>query len=60
MDKNPIILKSYFKKYPDLVLKKKSVYRIIKELINRMKCPERLINYNLGANFPVKVTVAVN
>ena len=51
---------NYPRKYPDLVLKKKSIYRTIKKLINRVKYFKRLINYNLGANFPVKIIVAVN
>ena len=54
------MLENYSRKYPDLILGKKNIYRIIKKLINRIKYPKKLINYNLKANFLVKVIIAIN
>ena len=60
MSKDFIVPENYPRKYPNLVLGKESIYGTIKKLIDRVKCLEKLIDYNLGANFPVKVIVAVN
>ena len=51
---------SYPKKHPDLVLGEKNIYKTIKKLIDYIKYPKKLIDHNLGANFLIKVIVAVN